>query len=418
MPLDRPDLNIWDGISDAGNNTVERPNRTAEEGAYANADTELGGGGGAALSELSVTVGDLIFGSVSPATQESITITGDGSGSFSAGKLVFTGDTDTFRIFAFNGDEEDTPFECDSGDYFFAMSGAASVTFLFDVVYTDGAAKSMGVSVVNLEDGVEDDSLTATATVNDDLIVAVQANMTDIGIWFLPAGATGDIAASGQTVLQDFSGNGESAFEAVLSLLGNWHFDTTDKALALGLLDRGSIDCEVGHLDGEYAAVLAALSTTAYCGGFIFKIPTTLVNPEEETIFALSGTVATPFNVGNGTVGNAFMVSYPGFGLSGPGAGGSGAAAYFGGGGWYHLQWRRTGASDIHFYLSLVGGAFKGVDDTAATGVTYSTGAQIGHGGTVGGGVNLKVAAVYLGSDTALSEAALEAIHNDSGLGP
>jgi hypothetical protein len=117
---------------------------------------------GAHLSELDFT-GTLAFGTVAAGSTLTATVTGLG-GTFAAGRLVFTGDTTTFRITEFNGDTESTPFDCEVGDFYFAGPVDGPVTFTVATRFTDGTAKSMTVAVYSA-DGTVDETATAAATV-------------------------------------------------------------------------------------------------------------------------------------------------------------------------------------------------------------------------------------------------------------
>jgi hypothetical protein len=106
----------------------------------------------------------LTFGTVVPDSTLQVTVTGDGSQPFAGGKLSFTGDTTSFQITDYDGDPEDSPFTCETGDYYFAMTGAGAVTFTFATRVTDQTAKSMTINV-NSADGSLDDTVVATATI-------------------------------------------------------------------------------------------------------------------------------------------------------------------------------------------------------------------------------------------------------------
>ncbi len=264
----------------------------------------------------------------------------------------------------------------------------------------------------------------------DPIAAGIAEHMTLIGDWAAPLELAGSVA-NGGVGLVDVSGNGAPDVLSANGGAARHIIQTSSPPAGMATwLDLSQ------HFVTEYIGIASALATKYRCGGIVFKAHT--LSPGEISLWDVGGSHASPHNLGDGVngQGTSLMTDYNGFDaqMDPPapygicGTAGSGASWFLGYGsytGWMHLQFATlaAGAATVRTRLSKIGdtwGAYYGltsdgdhpyVDSGAACAADgISDVFQIGYAGSHDTGV-LGIARVYLGSDSALDDAALEAIH-------
>jgi hypothetical protein len=276
------------------------------------------------------------------------------------------------------------------------------------------------------------------APVDEDVVLPIEDDIGDLmtlaALWKAPEGVADEqTIADAASAMVDFSAAGAPALKSHVTSTGNHKYDTTDTPPRIdAIVDMGS------HFVTEYMAIASALSAKYRCGGIVFKC--TGLSPGEVALVDLGGTYGSPIDRGDGSnTGAVFVTDWGGFDVitpatppvpsSMPGTSSSGGVQWFVGwgsyAGWMHIQWHTlgSGAAIVRTYVSKIGDAWAGIlsdinaghhpygDSGVACAVDgISDKLQVGYAGSHDTG-SLKIACIYLGTDTAISTANLQAIH-------
>ena len=265
-----------------------------------------------------------------------------------------------------------------------------------------------------------------------DPILAGLSSLMDLSAFWKPPELPAGSIATGGVAWQDYSSAAAPSMISTNSGAGHHLISLTSPPAGLvRWIDMSQ------HFVTEYLAIQSTLAAKYRCGGIVFKA--SALSPGEIALWDIVGTNASPHALAPGTngSGNSLITDYNGFdpGMIPPapqgpcGTAASGSGWYLGYGlaatGWFHWQFATlaAGAATVRSRLSAIGGPWASyfaiisaggnnyVDSGAACAADgISNAFQIGLGGSHDTGV-FGVACAYVGTDDALPNANLQAIH-------